>query len=236
MRTLLVSANAIFLAVVFFCLASCSKKNENEAMPVINPTVNPIPYSVMVYLITPTDKTFDPGYYNAAKKALLNIQGWYKAQMGNNKTFVLNPVVVDTITGLHQASWYNSNNGSDISGNTLSWGYYNTKYEMQQLLGPKFDTAHFTYFVYVAAPLTDETIPKGLAAQGSTYLEGLMGNSPDYFRGCAAHSLGHAIGLEEPQVQDSHYLMSSGFGNYPTTFLSESEKDSLNASPFFQLQ
>jgi hypothetical protein len=108
----------IFLAGIFF-FSGCSKKNETEAPPVINPTVNPIPYSVLVYLVTPTDKKIDYNYYNAAKTTIQKLQGWYKTQMGNNKTFVLNPVVVDTLTGLHESSWYNDNHGPDISGSVV---------------------------------------------------------------------------------------------------------------------
>src|SRR5436190_19622777 len=123
----------IFLAGIFF-FSGCSKKNDTEPPPVINPTVNPIPYSVLVYLVTPTDKKIDYNYYNVAKTTLQKLQGWYKTQMGNNKTFVLNPVVVDTLTGLHESSWYNDNHGPDISGSVV-YAYNNVKYEMKQLLG-----------------------------------------------------------------------------------------------------
>src|SRR5580765_117830 len=109
----------ILLTGIFILFNSCHKKNETDAPPVINPTVNPIPYSVLVYLVTPTDKKIDYNYYNAAKSTIQKLQGWYKTQMGNNKTFVLNPVVVDTLTGLHPATWYSDNNGSAISGSTV---------------------------------------------------------------------------------------------------------------------
>ena len=95
---------------MFILFDSCEKKNDQKSSvnkptaPVINPTVNPIPYSVLVYLVTPTDKTIDYNYYNAAKATMQKLQGWYKTQMGNNKTFVLNPVVVDTLTALHESS------------------------------------------------------------------------------------------------------------------------------------
>src|SRR6266508_1826686 len=103
----------ILLAVMAFLSNSC-KKNEPAPL-IINPTVNPIPYSVLTYLITPTDKSFNPQYYTAVKSCVLSLQNWYKLQLGN-KTFVLNPVVVDTFTGLHNSSWYNDFNGDSISG------------------------------------------------------------------------------------------------------------------------
>jgi len=158
----------IFLTGVFILFNSCHKKNEIEPPPVINPTVSPIPYSLLVYLVTPTDKTINYDYYNAAKTAVQKLQSWFKTQMGNNKTFVLNPVVVDTLTGLHESNWYNTNHGPAISGDT--YAYYNIKYEMKELLGSKFDTSLYTYFVYVSTSIPDETIPKGLAIGGADIL------------------------------------------------------------------
>src|SRR6266487_424440 len=131
MRNLLTASFVfIFLTGVGFSFNSCSKKSESL---IINPTVNPVPYSLMVYFITPTDKSFNPQYYTGAKACILRLQAWYKSQMGNNKTFVLNPVVVDTLTGLHNSSWYNSNNGDSISGTSGLIAYYNIKYEMKHL-------------------------------------------------------------------------------------------------------
>ena len=225
----------IFFAVAFLSFSGCSKKNDAETL-VIHPTINPAPYSVLVYLITPTDKSFNPQYYTVAKSCILNLQNWYKSQLGNGKTFLLNPVVVDTLTGLHNSAWFNIYNGDGISSNTLSYAYHNTKYELRQLLGAKFDTTLYTYFVYVSADFPDETIPRGLAAEGSSNLEGLEGNSPDIFIGGAGHSLGHAFGLPEVPVENSDGIMSLGFPKYPHCLLQQSEKDSLNASPFFQIR
>ena len=135
----------ISLTGMFILFDSCHKKNDVvQPPPTINPTVNPIPYSVLVYLVTPTDKKIDYNYYNAAKTTLQKLQDWYKTQMGNNKTFVLNPVVVDTLTGLHESSWYNANHGPEISGS--DYAYFNIKYEMKELLGSKFDTCSIHLF------------------------------------------------------------------------------------------
>jgi len=224
----------IFLAGIFF-FSGCSKKNGTEPPPVINPTVNPIPYSVLVYLVTPSDKKIDYDYYNTAKTTMQKLQGWYKTQMGNNKTFVLNPVVVDTLTGLHESSWYSDNHGPDISGSVV-YAYNNVKYEMKQLLGSKFDTSLYTYFVYLPANIPDETIPRGLAVEGLNNLEGLMGTSSNFFIGMDAHALAHAFGLPEPVVETSNGIMSAaGISKYPNCVLEPLTKDSLNASPFFQV-
>jgi hypothetical protein len=213
-----------------FLLNSCSKHHSEPL--VINPTVNPIPYSVLVYLITPTDQKFDPQYYTAVKSCALSLQNWYKVQMGG-KSFIMNPVVVDTLTGLHNASWYNSNNGPSISGNDI-YAYYNTKYEMQELLGANFDTTRYTYFVFVASDFPDETIPTGLAAEGLSNLQGLAGKYPNFSIGAAGHALGHAFGLPEVSVVNSQAIMSTGYPQYPDCILQQPEKDSLNSSPFFK--
>jgi len=220
----------IFLSAIFILFDSCHKKNDVEPPPVINPTVTPIPYSVLVYLVTPTDKKINYDYYNTAKSTLQKLQDWFKAQMGNNKTFVLNPVVIDTLTGLHESGWYNTNHGADTSGDT--YAYYNIKFEMKELLGSKFDTSRFTYFVYVSTSIPDETIPRGLAIGGSDHLA----SNSNYTNGLDAHALAHAFGLPEPAVPTSNGIMSNGIPMWPNCVFTPEEKDSLNASPFFKVQ
>jgi len=232
MRTLLAGAYAFFFfAVTFVLLNSCSKKNETAQLPVISPTVNPIPYSTIVYLIKPTDKSWNVDYYNAAKSSILEIKDWYKTQLG--KTFILNPVVVDTLSGLHTSGWYADNNGPDISGSVV-YAYNNVKYEMKQLLGSKFDTSLYTYFVYVQANIPDETVPRGLAVEGSNNLDGLV-DKVNFFMGMDAHALAHAFGLPEPTVETSNGIMSAvGIPKWPNCVFTPAEKDSLNISPFVQ--
>ena len=242
MKTLLGGIYAlIFLTAMFILFDSCEKKNDlnstvnKPTAPIINPTVNPIPYSVLVYLVTPTDKTIDYNYYSAAKATMQKLQAYYKTQMGNNKTFVLNPVVVDTLTALHETEWFVSNHGPEISG-ADHYQYNNAKHEMKELLGAKFDTTLYTYFVLIPAPFSDETYPSGLAAEGLNSLDGMVGNS-NFYTGAAAHSLGHAFGLTELPVQTSTGLMCfAGISNYPNCGFNQEEKDSLNTSLFLKVQ
>ena len=213
----------IFLNGMIFLFNSC-KKNEPAPL-VINPTVNPIHYSVMAYLITPTDQSFNSQYYIGERACILNLQAWYKSQMGNK-----------SLSGLHNSSWYNTNHGDSISGTTPAYAYHNVKYEMKQLLGANFDTVHFAYFIYVVADFPDETIPRGLAAEGLENLLDISGESPhSWMMGAAGHALGHAFGLPEPTVENSNGIMSGGTGKYPNCILTQAEKDTLNASPFFQI-
>jgi hypothetical protein len=221
----------VSLTAIIPLFISCSKHHKDPPLVII-PTTNPIQYSVMVYLLTPDDQAFNPQYYKGVKSCVLNLQNWYKSQIGS-KTFVLNPIVVDTITGLHNSAWYNTDNGAAISGTDSAFGFHNTAYDMQQLLGAKYNTSSITYFAFVAARFPDETIPKGLAVEGLDNIKGLTGTNPNPSMGASGHALGHAFGLREVSVENTQAIMSTGFPLYPNCILQQSEKDSLNASPFF---
>jgi len=218
------------LSTLVLLLGNC-KKDKEEPL-VITPTVNPAPYSLQVYLLTPNDQTFNPDYYRAAQSAILDLQKWYKTQMAG-KTFELNPVVVDTITGSHNSAWYTSNNG-EVSNNSPS-GFFNTMSDMKELLGSKYDTALYTYLVWTTVPFPDETIPRGIAVESSENLDGLA-SGPNSFTGAAGHALGHAFGLPEVAVPNPDGIMSNGWPKYPNCILKPFEKDSLNKNPFFKVQ
>jgi len=233
MRTLLASAYAfIFFAGTFFSLNSCSKKNETPQLPVINPTVNPIPYSTIVYLIKPTDKSWNVDYYNAAKSSMLELKDWYKKQLG--KTFILNPVIIDTLSGLHDAIWYNSNNGDYLGYEGDAHAYFNIKYELKQILGTRYDTTTYRYFAFVESDFPEQTLPGSLGVEGEIALEGLTGSNANTWKGSCAHALGHAFGLFDCNPPNADALMSTGRWKYPNCSILPAEKDSLNVSPFVQ--
>jgi hypothetical protein len=54
-----------------------------------------------------------------------------------------------------------------------------------------------TFFVYCPSDFPDQTIPRGLAVEGTNNLEGLMGTSSNFFIGMDTHVLAHAFGLPE---------------------------------------
>ena len=201
-------------------------------------TIAPIMNSVVVYLITPRDNQFNPDYYTAVKNATTNIQAWYRSQMGNNKTFVLNPLIVDTLTGLHDSTWYNSNNGSISGTDPRFYGYYNTYNDMQQLLGSSFNTTNYAYFVYVAAP-GGGAGATGFCALGDQDLKGLLGKNPENpnpnrWIGGGGHELGHAFGLPHPDNMNDQAIMWTGYLIYPDCILQQSDRDILNGSLFFR--
>jgi hypothetical protein len=107
---------------------------------------------------------------------------------------------------------------------------------MRELLGSEYDTALYTYFVWTTVPFPDETIPRGIAVESSTNLDGLLGSGPNMYMGAAGHALGHAFGLPEVGVPNPNGIISNGWPHYPNCILMPFEKDSLNASPFFKVQ
>lgn len=236
MRSFYAMTCAIFLAGIIFSFTSCSKKNEAEQLPVINPTVNPIPYSTIVYFIKPTDKTWNADYYRAAKSAMLEIKDWYKQQLG--KTFILNPVIIDTLSGLHDAAWYDSNNGNGDSAGYAghAYAYYNIKHELQEVLGARYDTTMYRFFAFVQSDFPEQTLPGSLGVEGETTLDGLTSSTANSWKGSCAHALGHAWGLLDCYPPNADDLMSNGRWNYPNCTIQSAERDLLNMSPFVQGQ
>jgi len=235
MRALQASIHAsLFLTCTCFFFTGCSKKNETERLPVINPTVNPLPYSTMVYLIKPTDQSWNASYYNAAKSSMLEVRDWYKQQLG--KTFIFNPVIIDTLSGLHDAIWYNSNNGDSLGYLGEAHAYFNIKSELKQILGARYDTTMYRFFAFVQSDFPEQTLPGSLGVEGETTLEGLTGSNANSWKGSCAHALGHAIGLYDCNPPNAEDLMSNGRWKYPNCTILPAERDTLIASPFVQGQ
>ncbi|MET7000030.1 PKD domain-containing protein [Chitinophaga defluvii] len=199
--------------------------------------ISPIDKSVVVYLITPRDQPYNPKYYNILKACVQNLHTWYKTQLGN-KTFTLNPLIVDTLRGQHDKVWYNSHNGDFSGSDPRFYGYSNTLYEMQALLGNAFNTTRYTYFVYVAAP-GGGAGATGFCAMGDQDLDGLLGINPENLDpnrwiGGGGHELGHAFGLPHPDNQNPQAIMWTGYTIYPNCILQQEDKNILQASPFFK--
>jgi PKD repeat protein len=201
-------------------------------------SILPIPKSLMVWLVTPQGETFNPRYYEAVKSAVLEMQQYYKDQLGTDKTFVLNPMMVDTIRGLHDRMWYSSYNGSVSGNDPRFYPYFNTFDEMKLLMGSNFVLNEYTYLVYVAGP-GEGAGATGFCVMGEQDLLGLLGENPENrnvqrWIGGGAHELGHALGLNHPANQSSQALMWTGYSIYPNCVLTEEDKDILTRSPFIR--
>jgi hypothetical protein len=163
---------------------------------------------------------------------MLELKDWYKNQLG--KTFILNPVIIDTLSGLHDAIWYDSNNGDSIGYAGDAHAYFNIKYELKQLLGSRYDTTAYRYFAFVDSDFPEQTLPGSLGVEGQIALEGLTGSNANSWKGSSAHAIGHAFGLYDCNPPNADDLMSNGRWKYPNCTILPAEKDSLNISPFVQ--
>ncbi|MDB5152679.1 MAG: Carbohydrate binding family 6 [Mucilaginibacter sp.] len=212
------------------------KDSVTKQVTISNVTVNPIPYSVRIFLITPTDRAFNQKYYDAIKMCALNLQSWYKQQMGG-KTFTLNNPMIEILQGKHNYAWYNQYNDTYSGTDPRFYGFYNTLYEIQQVIGT-LNTTLYMNAIYVAAP-GGGAGSTGLCALGDQDLDGLLGINPtdpnvNRWIGGSGHEWGHGFGLAHPANQDPNALMWTGYGIYPNCVLLQEDKDILNVSLFFK--
>lgn len=199
--------------------------------------ISKIKYSVRIFLITPTDRAFNQKYYEALKMCASNLQNWYRQQM-SGKTFVLNNPIIDTLRGTHTYDWYNQYNGAYSGTNPRNYGYNNTLYEVQQVIGKDLDINLYMNAIYVAAP-EGGAGSKGFCALGDQDLNGLLGINPtngniNRWIGGSGNVWGLGFGLQNPPGQEPQALMWSGLYNYPNCILLQADKDVLNNSNFFK--
>lgn len=199
-------------------------------------TIKPLDYSVRIFLITPTDRQFNQKYYDVLKTTALHLQSWYKQQMGG-KTFVLNNPMIDTLRGKHSYNWYNQYNGTYSGTDPRFYGFNNTLYEIQQVIGT-LDFHLYLNAVYVAAP-GGGAGSTGICALGDQDLDGLLGiNQSDLnvnrWIGGSGHEWGHGFGLSHPENQDGNAIMWTGYTVFPNCYLLQADKDILNTNKLFK--
>jgi len=133
--------------------------------------------------------------------------------MRNNKTFELNPHVVDMIIGQHDDAWYTSINGP-YSGPIPGKSYWNLLYEMRNR--SDFDENNYIYIVFFSATGSSRG-GLNFCTIGENVIQGMVSSSPGQIRGASAHEFGYALGLDHPIKLSTitPTLVGLGFNGFP---------------------
>jgi hypothetical protein len=199
---------------------------------------------VRVLYLIPQDRTFRSDFAAAVQNAMIDLQGWYRAQLGG-RTFLLSGPV-ETCALPRPASYYASDSWTKIF------------VDVQQCAPVTYNSLSVVWVLYVDivhscnAPGRLGAGTSGVTMLPRQDLDGLVGAR--YFDDCgieyrfpitpyiggAGHELGHAFGLPHPIGCDAGppgcdytALMWAGYVSYPATYLRADEKQYLLASPFF---
>ena len=204
---------------------------------------------VRVLYVAPEDRPFRPEYSEGVSKAILNVQSWYRDQLGG-PTFQLYSTTPE---------WCQMSGDSDYYSHGHVWDKVLEGVQHCAPVAPaEAGNSDFVWVLYVdAEERCDEPYELGRGAWGLTMmprwdLEGLV-NPGEFFecgdgpfsttlgrwRGGLGHELGHALALPHPPgcdvglaTCDSPALMSYGYASYPDTYLRIDEKELLIRSPF----
>src|SRR3989454_12081344 len=170
--------------------------------------------------------------------------------MGNGKTFALPKPVVEVVDTDHTAEWYSENPAGD---DRALWFWFNATGDAFALTGAQFDDPNYRWVFYIDAdPGCGQATgaAAGVALLPANGLRGLTGqpnippcsgDPPDTNGVCRwvgglGHELGHTFALPHPVPCPGGSLdgelMCLGYITYPGTFLSDQDKELLNASPF----
>ena len=216
------------------------------ATPSPSPTPTPEPAVRILYAV-PSDRDIEPHYTTAVSNAVHNLQRWYAEQM-NGYTFAIESPTPQICAVDQKAAYYEGVGG------------WNRVIDSVQDCSPvEHSSERHVWVIYIDAEFdcSNTTGELGRGGDGITILhrgdlEGLA--SPETYQLCGwtprggggwtgglGHELGHAFGLEHPtgcdaglSQCDTDALMWAGFYDYPATYLTDSDKASLQASLFFK--
>jgi hypothetical protein len=216
--------------------------------------------TVHVALIVPADRAERFDYQNGIEIAIRDLQAWFQRELGDFKTFRIEPTGVRVLRSTHPADWFSSNPNS---ASFFSRFFANVVADAEALLGRKIGSNNTpdVWALYVDADPACRQCGGcgggGLVVIGKNDLRGFVGEP--FVPGCPGdfdhakttcrwigglgHELGHAFGLPHPPGCDAgaatcdyHALMWNGFRDYGRTYLRTEERSFLQSSRFVQVQ
>ncbi|MGV6809719.1 MAG: hypothetical protein ACWA5U_07575, partial [bacterium] len=190
---------------------------------------------VRIIYIVPSDKSYKAEYEENIRKAIMNLQDFYLAEMGNGKTFFVNSPVVEVLKSRYSSLIFSESMWTTAIDETIL--HFNAMWNDPE--------NRWLLFVDSDVACDGEGIggTNGFAVMGANDLRGLSNeeqiyncekdknvpqyNTPARWVGGLGHELGHSWLLPhpdgcEPQITSEcpkEALMFLGYANYPDTFL-----------------
>lgn len=184
----------------------------------------------------------------AIRNAAIELQHWYRWQMVNGKTFTLAPRTPEIYFVSAASEWFSSNPVNDTHA---SWFWLNTLQVAADYAGAGFYQPYDDWVIYVdAEPAPDQYAGgtgggyiSGCAVLGASDLLSLAGRNPTWPQcrgiGGSGHEYGHTHSLPHPPSGDPQWptaLMGVGYTTYPHAVLRRSDRETLNANPFYTVR
>ena len=200
--------------------------------------------------VAPEDRPFRPEYSEAISKAIVNVQSWYRDQLGG-PTFELYSTTPE---------WCQMSGDSDYYSHGDIWAKVTEGVQhCAPVAGAPAGLSDFVWVLYVDAKERCDDFRDQLGAGGwgltlignydlelmlseggeREYCNGTFDRTLGSVYGGLAHELGHTLALIHPPgcdaglaTCDSPALMAYGWDSYPDAYLRIDEKELLIRSPF----